>query len=99
VSSVSDKNRVATVDTGETIVIRLPENPTTGYRWAIESCGTLKSAGDNFEPGGEAPGSAGIRSFQWTAVPGTHPVSLALRREWEAADQAIDHFAMNVRVA
>src|SRR5260370_24543853 len=32
----ADKGKSITVHTGEEIVIMLPENPTTGYRWAID---------------------------------------------------------------
>jgi predicted secreted protein len=96
--STNDNGRTVTVDAVETITLRLPENPTTGYRWAVASCGKLKPSDDAYQPDSALPGASGIRTFVWTAVPGVHPLALVLRREWEPADQALDHFSMNVQV-
>jgi inhibitor of cysteine peptidase len=87
-----------TVDAGETVTLGLPENPTTGYRWAVVSLGKLTPGGDTYQPDSALPGASGIRTFDWTAVPGVHLLALVLRREWEPSDQALDHFSMNVQV-
>jgi len=32
----ADSGTIIEVRTGDTIIVRLDENPTTGYRWAVE---------------------------------------------------------------
>jgi inhibitor of cysteine peptidase len=98
VFSASEKGQTVAVRSGETLTLRLPENPTTGYRWEVESFGSLKPVGDAYEGGGASPGSAGARSFQWVAAPGVHQLALVLRREWAPSDQPLERFAMTVRV-
>jgi inhibitor of cysteine peptidase len=98
VFSASHNGQTVAVGVGETLTLRLPENPTTGYRWKVESFGSLRPIGDTHERGSASPGSTGERSFQWVATPGVHLLALALRREWEPSDQALERFAMTVRV-
>ena len=51
------------------LVVSLPETPSTGFRWVVEAQGGLRPAGDRFDPGGGAPGAAGVRRFTWQAGP------------------------------
>lgn len=71
--------------TGDTVVISLPETPTSGYRWALDAYDpqVLRLDGDEFSPAGAGLGAGGARRFRFVAVgPGTTPVRLARRREW-----------------
>jgi inhibitor of cysteine peptidase len=82
---------------GQTLVIRLPENPTTGYRWAVESCGTMRLDKDEFFPIGTGVGAGGTRQLQWRAESsGRHHISLVLRRSWEAINMAIERFSLTI---
>ncbi len=68
---------------GDVVIIRLAENPTTGYRWEIAS-GPAPS-GDEFSGSSGAPGAAGERVLRFAVPPaGTMRVSAELRRAWEA---------------
>jgi inhibitor of cysteine peptidase len=35
---VADKGRTVAAQVGDTIVVTLPENATTGYQWNVDSC-------------------------------------------------------------
>lgn len=67
---------------GDVVVIRLAENPTTGYRWEVAGGPVL--SGDEFFPAGEAPGAGGERVLRFSlAGPGTTRFSAVLGRQWE----------------
>jgi len=85
---------------GRSLIIRLPENPTTGYRWAVESGGGMTLVSDDFSPTMAGVGAGGTRTLQWSSsAPGNHRITLALRRPWEAAEAAIQRFAVNINVS
>ena len=56
----SDRGRTVELAAGSLVTLRLRENPTTGYRWSMQSTGGLELVGDRYEPGG-AVGAAGVR--------------------------------------
>ncbi len=71
---------------GDTIVIQLPENPTTGYRWNVAEADArlLQPQSDNFTPGGAGLGAAGLRVLRYLARgQGEGSVTLYLARPWE----------------
>jgi inhibitor of cysteine peptidase len=82
-----DRPTVARI--GDHVVIRLPENPTTGYRWRVDDVDdrvlTLESS--TFEPPEPPiPGAGGWRAIHLRAVgPGTARLHLALGRPGQTA--------------
>lgn len=71
---------------GEELVVRLPENRTTGYRWHLSVPDEgLEVADDSYEPPDAArPGSGGTRTVRLRATrAGTYRLAGALRRPWE----------------
>lgn len=67
---------------GDVVVVRLAENPTTGYRWTVTH-GPAPSE-DTFSAGGGATGAGGERVLRFTvAGPITVQVRAVLRRQWE----------------
>jgi predicted secreted protein len=85
----SDAGAERSVDVGQELVVRLPENRTTGYRWQLSVPeGGLALDDDTYEPdASERPGSGGMRTFRLRAIqPGTHQLGAALRRSWESDD-------------
>lgn len=71
---------------GDTVLIRLPENATTGYVWSarLEGAG-IALIGEETQPAdSEAPGAAGERRFR-VRVTGTGPAEIVLQRArvWE----------------
>jgi predicted secreted protein len=90
---------VVTIAPGALLEVALPENPGTGFRWAL---GPLPAGAelveDRVEPGGSAlgPGAAGMRVFVVRA--GQRATLTAnLRREWEAGPART--FSIQVRPA
>jgi inhibitor of cysteine peptidase len=84
---------------GQRLVIQLPENATTGYRWVVVSSGALELVSNTYEIGAAGAGAGGMRSLEWRAVtPGTSELLLLHRREWENAGQEIDRFQITIAV-
>lgn len=69
---------------GDTVELRLPETPTTGYRWQVRTSGGLATITDEHVPGGTAPGAGGLRrvAFDVTEA-GSHELRAELARPWE----------------
>jgi inhibitor of cysteine peptidase len=102
--SESDDGAVKRVSPGEGVVIRLPENPTTGYRWSVEEIdpSVVEVAESEFEPSEEPsrPGAGGTRYLHLRArQPGTSPVTLVLRRPWESGGESLRRFQVNLEVS
>ncbi len=87
---------------GETILVRLDETPTSGYRWAVDHLDkqVLAAEGSDFElPANASIGAAGQRTFTFRATArGTGRIALALMRRWERPAAAVDQFEISVRV-
>jgi len=86
---------------GQTIEIRLPENATTGFRWAITSNGepVLRLLHEDRQPPATAqPGAGGMHQWQWhVQQAGSCDVELAYRRHWEAQTKPARVFKIHVR--
>jgi inhibitor of cysteine peptidase len=79
---------------GDSVIIRLPESPMSGYRWQLDDFdpGVLQPAGDEFVSAVDAlTGGGGTREFRFVVLsPDQSEVTLSLRRSW-AADTAAEH--------
>ena len=97
-----DKGKRLKVGQGALIVIKLKENPTTGYRWAIDNVDgqVLQSERAGFDVGkGGGVGGGGERTFSFTSrQTGTATIQLKLRREWEGDRSIIDRFTVIIEV-
>lgn len=84
---------------GDFIVIRLSENPTTGYRWHVDTAGSLRLVEDGFTAASGALGAGGERVFRFAAMaPGISMVEVTLRRSWEVGTAAQAQFRVMVEV-
>lgn len=96
------EGREYVVPPGETVSLRLPENPTTGYRWEVESFDNNilgPPASDFWPPGEPSVGTGGTRIFTFEArSPGVTLIRLILKRSWESKQQAADRFEITVQV-
>lgn len=91
----------ATVDAkpGDRVVIRLPENGSTGYQWVLSEVddGLEVESNDLSLPGTARPGAGGERVVVLQARKrGPARVSLQLKREWEP--EPIERFTATVNV-
>ncbi len=77
----ADNGRTITASPGCEVVLRLPENPSTGYRW--EAPNDLVSVTDDYlRADNLGVGGAGERSFTFTTPERTVELTFALRRPW-----------------
>jgi len=93
-----DGTRVA-ARVGDTVEIRLPENASTGYRWALQ--GSDSSVFGPCEAHGEYPcrttGSSGEAIFRLAVCrPGRATLRLKSWRHWEGESSVRQRFAVSV---
>lgn len=97
-----DNGRHLAVHVGDLFEIRLPENATTGYRWAPDSHDTrlLAPVEATASYPGAALGSGGEAIFRFRVV-GVGSGTLALKywRHWEGAGSIIQRFAVTIDAA
>lgn len=98
----ADKGKTIQVHQGSEIVIRLEENPTTGYRWAIDQTNNtvLASQNPSFSPTqGGGIGAGGTRTFTFIAKQsGTVHLQLKLWREEEGKSSIKDRYDVIIQV-
>jgi inhibitor of cysteine peptidase len=85
---------------GDHVVIRLPESPSSGYRWQLDEydAEVLTPAGDMFESAaGALTGGGGTREFRFVVEKSGHSdVALSLRRAWETDAAAAQRFRTTI---
>jgi inhibitor of cysteine peptidase len=98
VLTVDDHGGAVTIRPGETVEVRLAENPTTGYRWQLEPLDA--DVADAYTASSAAAGAGGMRVFRVTArSAGDAEVRATLRRSWEPPENApLQTFAATVQV-
>jgi inhibitor of cysteine peptidase len=90
---------------GDEIVLQLPENATTGYRWQIDRVDGLVEQ-EIQQPGHAAAsdpnpliGSGGLREFRFLAnVLGGGRLELKYWREWEGDSSVLNRFGIVIEV-
>jgi inhibitor of cysteine peptidase len=99
-----ETNKSFDLNVGEPVVIRLAENPTTGYLWNIDQLdeNVLSVEGSEFSqsPGGGLVGAGGIRTIRLRPKgPGVTQLSLTNKRPWEGDASAVGQFAVTLRIS
>jgi inhibitor of cysteine peptidase len=93
---------VVAVQRGDAIVIELPDQPTTGYRWEIASVdpALVEVEGSEFASSGPGIGAGGIVTWRLRArAAGRTRLELARRRPWERDREPIERFAVTLEIA
>ena len=83
---VGERDRAVEATVGNSVIIALPENGTTGYQWIIEAASdeVVVESNEFRPPESAAPGSAGQRVVTLRATrAGTARVDVRLQRAWE----------------
>ncbi|MDQ3681308.1 MAG: protease inhibitor I42 family protein [Actinomycetota bacterium] len=101
--SAADNGKTVNVGVGDVIVIRLPENPTTGYRWFLERVDEplLETEDDSFslDPNPQI-GSGGTRELRFRSkAPGRGAIALKHWQEWSGEQSVTERFALQVHSA
>ena len=90
------------INSGETFVIILEGNPTTGYTWEVDALGAtiLQQLGEpDFTPDSDAIGSGGKFTFRFRAISvGQSPLKLVYHRPWEQDVPPLKTFELTVVV-
>jgi inhibitor of cysteine peptidase len=98
----ADNGKSFEVHQGEVIGIRLEENPSTGYRWAIDHVDAdfLTLQNSAFSPtSGGGIGSGGERTFTFKATKtGTAHIQLKLWREWEGDRSITNRYTLTIQI-
>ena len=86
-AGLTSDGAVVTIAPGDVLELALPENPTTGYRWALDplpaGATLLDDRMERSDPAPD-PGAGATRVFA-IRVGGPAAFHAQLRREWEAA--------------
>ena len=93
--------RTIDVTVGQTIEVRLSENPTTGFSWQLTSDGgpaCVMTGDQSIAPAGP-PGKGGDHTWNFKTVrPGECDIELGYRRRWESSATASRTFKIHVKV-
>jgi inhibitor of cysteine peptidase len=93
-----DNGTTVTVHSRDVITVRLPENPSTGYRWNITTGPGLDTLDDTYiyaDPEGRTTGAGGVRFLTFVpAATGTEQVTAVYRRSWENDAAGTQAFSM-----
>jgi inhibitor of cysteine peptidase len=99
--SKADEGKTIEVHRGDTVNVQVDENPTTGYRWAVDNDGgkILSLQNSDYASVGGGIGGGGQRTFSFKANrAGTSHIQLKHWRDWQGDSSIIDHFDVTVRV-
>jgi len=101
----SFNGRQVDIHVGETLLISLSENQSTGFQWTMqpESAHNFEKILHERKPDVEGtagpPGKPGVRHFSFEAFrPGTAELELHYRRAWETAKPPARKFKLRIRV-
>ena len=83
----SEAGRTTQVARGQTLLVRLIANHTTGYRWTLasDSKGVLSQDGEpSYTPSGGTSGGGGVEAWSFSAKgTGQQELRFEYRRPWE----------------
>ncbi|PEF09044.1 peptidase inhibitor I42 [Bacillus thuringiensis] len=95
-----DSGRTVTMSIGDIFSIQLKENPTTGYRWALEEIEGIELVQDDFKLSNNGIGSSGLRIFQLrTTKDGVYKIYIKNWQEWSGEASIVDRFYITIHVS
>ncbi len=99
---LADDGAAVEIDVGETLSVRLPENASSGHRWAPEEVDPKILELVAEEPvysGGAGIGAGGEVTFRACAMaPGDTELAFRKWREWEGDASIVERFRVRVTV-
>jgi inhibitor of cysteine peptidase len=91
----ADDGNTFVVAAGDELIVTLPENPTTGYRWELDSPSAALVLERDEPRAGRVPGAGGVRVLAFrAAAAGRVRLSLQLRRAWETMQPPLQKFSV-----
>lgn len=98
---LEDNGSSHTIRKGQTLVVSLESNPTTGYSWQpVFDAQFLEQIGEaEFDPESDLVGAGGMETFRFKALqPGTTTLTLNYLRPWEADSPPEEVFELALTV-
>ncbi|HBW09056.1 MAG TPA: peptidase inhibitor I42, partial [Pseudomonas sp.] len=101
---LSDDNRCPqTLQSGQQLIVSLPSNPATGYRWILHEAAAeqLHSLGPEVfsNPKGDMIGGDGLSTWRFEAQePGSGRLYLTYQRPWEVDAEPAGMFDCRIEV-
>ena len=99
-----DSGTQISLETGQTLAIRLPSNPTTGYIWeavALEQAILTQLGAAEYEPdrGEIAEGAGGMETFYFEATaPGRVELTLIYHQPFEPDEAPAETFTVTIEI-
>ena len=98
----SDDGNQVELDAGQTLVVSLAGNPTTGYTWEAAELDeqVLRQVGETeFKPESDAIGAGGVQTLRFETVnTGQMTLKLVYHRPWEEDVEPAETFSVQVVV-
>lgn len=93
-----DSGNTVHVNQGDTIILTLVENPSTGFRWFMDATRGLILESDEYEPSGSGLiGAAGTRTWTYTVtVSGILSISGIYKQGWMPTTGNEDVFTLTL---
>jgi len=101
---LSDDNRCPqALQSGQQLIISLPSNPATGYRWVLHEAAAeqMRSLGPEVfsNPKGDMIGGDGLSTWRFEArQPGSGRLYLTYQRPWESDAEPVGMFDCRIEV-
>ncbi len=105
VLDAKSKDTTVSVGSGQTIVLTLVTNPTTGYDWTVISAPAAlgEATSEVLPPSAQGTGAATTKRFVWTPKgplgPGEHVLELGYLRSFEKGVPPIKSFRVTLKDA
>ncbi len=100
--SREDNGKLIEPRQGDVIIVSLPEKPTNGYRWTVDSTDQtiLELQEETFRIAPEAGlGGGGTRTFTFRAISaGNINLGLRLWRKWAGDDSIIERYRLIMKI-
>jgi inhibitor of cysteine peptidase len=102
-ATIDDNGREMQLKKGQTLVVTLEGNPTTGYSWEVAEPldeQVLRQAGEaEFKAESEALGAGGVQILRFEAVnAGQITLKLVYHRPWEKGVEPLETYSLQVVV-
>ena len=99
----ANDNQSVTLTKGDSVAVQLAENPSTGYRWIVNSTEGLTVKDMGYVQRAAAPGMVGVggnHTFQITATgDGNQTFSGVYKRAWEPASASDKIYTLNIVIS
>lgn len=99
--SEKDDGKSITARIGDTFLLKLPENPSTGYTWQISvTPGLIVTRNQLFPSTIRRIGAPGMREWQIRVTgSGDQTVSAVYMRPWETAENSAQEFTLFIKIS